>query len=121
MEQNLTGAQTEAEKVAILKSAKEVAKEQATNRTLKRIGADATSYFDKYGNVGTNDVIQFQAQVDLANQADKAAGEGSADQDDIIGILEIMIEDGLSYEDAYMLFHSKYDSDKNNPWRRYKP
>ena len=121
VEQNLTGAQTEAEKVAILKSAKEVAKEQATNRTLKRIGADATSYFDKYGNVGTNDVIQFQAQVDLANQADKAAGEGSADQDDIIGILEIMIEDGLSYEDAYMLFHSKYDSDKNNPWRRYKP
>ena len=121
VEQNLTGAQTESEKVAILKSAKELAKEQATNRTLKRIGADATSYFDKYGNVGTNDVIQFQAQVDLANQADKAAGEGSADQDDIIGILEIMIEDGLSYEDAYMLFHSKYDSDKNNPWRRYKP
>lgn len=121
VEQNLTGAKTDAEKVAILKSAKEVAKEQATNRTLKRIGADTTSYFDKYGNVSTNDVIQFQAQVDLANQADKAAGEGSADQDDIIGILEIMIEDGLSYEDAYMLFHSKYDSDKNNPWRRYKP
>ena len=68
-----------------------------------------------------SDVIQFQAQVDLANQADKAAGEGSADQEDVIGILEIMIEDGLSYEDAYLLFHSKYDSDKNNPWRRYKP
>ena len=32
-----------------------------------------------------------------------------------------MIQDGLSYDDAYLLFHSRYDSDKNNPWRRYKP
>lgn len=31
-----------------------------------------------------------------------------------------MIADGLSYHDAYTLFHSKYESDKNNQWARYK-
>lgn len=115
VEQNLTGVKTDAEKVAILKSAKEVAKEQATNRTLKRIGAEATSFQEKYKNVGTNDVIQFRAQLDLADD------DGSLKQDEVIGILQAMIQDGLSYDDAYLLFHSRYDSDKNNPWRRYKP
>ena len=60
-------------------------------------------------------MIEFKAQADLAND------DGSLKQDEIISILEVMIEDGLSYEDAYALFHSKYDSDKKNPWRRYKP
>lgn len=115
VEQNLTGVKTDAEKVAILKSAKEVAKEQATNRTLKRIGAEATSFQEKYKNVGTNDVIQFRAQLDLADD------DGGLKQDEVIGILQAMIQEGLSYDDAYLLFHSRYDSDKNNPWRRYKP
>lgn len=115
VEQNLTGTKTDAEKAAILKSAKEVAKEQATNRTLKRIGAETTNFLEKYKNVGTNDVIQFQAQLDLADD------DGSLKQDEVISILQGMIQDGLSYDDAYLLFHSRYDSDKNNPWRRYKP
>ena len=28
--------------------------------------------------------------------------------------------DGLSYDDAYTLFHSRYESDRNNPWKDYK-
>lgn len=115
VEQNLSGAKTDAEKFAVLKAAKEVAKEQTTNRTLKRIGAETTNFLEKYKNVGTNDVIQFQAQLDLADD------DGSLKQDEVISILQAMIQEGLSYDDAYLLFHSRYDSDKNNPWRRYKP
>ena len=115
VEQNLPDSKTDVEKAAILKAAKEAAKEEATNRTLKRIGAKATSFQEKYKNIGTNDVIQFQAQLDLADD------DGSLKQDEVISILQGMIQDGLSYDDAYLLFHSRYDSDKNNPWRRYKP
>ena len=40
----------------------------------------------------------------------------------MIDILKLMIaNEGLSAEEAYILFHSRYDSDKNNPWRNYKP
>ena len=115
VEADLDTTASQAEQVAVLKAARDVAKEEATNRTLARIGAPRTDYFDKYGDVSTDKVIEFKAQADLAND------DGSLKQDEIINIIEIMIEDGLSYEDAYALFHSKYDSDKKNPWRRYKP
>lgn len=115
VEANLDTTASQKEQVAVLKAARDVAKEEATNRTLARIGAPRTDYFDKYGDVSTDKVIEFKAQADLAND------DGSLKQDEIISILEAMIEDGLSYEDAYALFHSKYDSDKKNPWRRYKP
>ena len=40
----------------------------------------------------------------------------------IHSILEMMIaNENLSYEEAYILFHSEYDSDKNNPWKKHKP
>lgn len=115
VEADLDTTASQAEQVAVLKAARDVAKEEATNRTLARIGAPRTDYFDKYGDVSTDKVIEFKAQADLAND------DGSLKQNEIISILEVMIEDGLSYEDAYALFHSKYDSDKKNPWRRYKP
>ena len=115
VETNLNTRDTLAQQAAVLKAAKDVAKEEATNRTLARIGAKTTSFQEKYKNVGTDDVIQFRAQMDLADD------DGSLKQDEVIGILQAMIQDGLSYDDAYLLFHSRYDSDKNNPWRRYKP
>ena len=93
----------------------QLAYQHSAQRVLKRIGAEATSFQEKYKNVGTNDVIQFQAQLDLADD------DGSLKQDEVINILQAMIQEGLSYDDAYLLFHSRYDSDKNNPWRRYKP
>ena len=37
----------------------------------------------------------------------------------MIDIVTMMVRDGLRYDDAYTLFHSKYDSDKNNLWAQY--
>ena len=114
VEDNLHGKQTDAEKAAVLKAAKTVAKEKATNRTLARIFAKQTDYAEKYKGVSDDDVVTFQAQIDLAND------DGGLKQDEVVDILQRMIVDGLSYDDAYTLFRSKYDSDKNNPWKRYK-
>ena len=100
----------------MLKAAKDVAKEEATNRTLARIGAAQTDYFAEFEGVSNDTVISYKAQRDLAND------DGSLKQDEVISILEMMIaNDNLSYEEAYILFHSEYDSDKNNPWKKHKP
>jgi N12 class adenine-specific DNA methylase len=114
-ERNLSTGITTKEKAAILQAAKDVAKERATNTMLTRIGASNTAYATDYAGVADSDVIQFKAQTDLAND------DGSLKQEEVIGILETMISEGLGYEDAYTLFHSRYDSDKNNPWKKYAP
>lgn len=116
VEDNLGNVYTQAEKAAVLKAARTVAKEEATNRTLSRIGASQTDYFAKYEGVDSDALISYKAQVDLADD------DGSLKQAEIISILELMIaNEGLSYEEAYILFHSVYDSDKNNPWAKYAP
>ena len=114
VEQSLPDAKTDAEKLAVLKAAKDVAKEEAANRTLARIGAPQTDYATKYKDVEKEDVAVFKAQLDLADD------DGSLKQDEVIDIVFSMIQDGLSFDDAYTLFHSRYDSDKNNPWANYK-
>lgn len=116
VEANLNTRDTLAQQAAVLKAAKDVAKEEATNRTLARIGATQTDYFAEFDGVSNDTVISYKAQRDLAND------DGSLKQDEVIGILEAMIaNENLTYEEAYILFHSEYDSDKNNPWRKYKP
>ena len=60
------------------------------------------------------DIIEFEAQTDIANN------DGSLTQQEVIDIIQAMIVDGLSYDDAYTLFHSRYESDRNNPWKDYK-
>lgn len=113
IEDNLNTGDSVSKQAAIISAAKERAKEQATDSTLKRIGALILDGTDKYSGVSDSDVIQFEAQLDLAND------DGSLKQDEVVGILEIMVANGLGYDDAYTLFHSRYDSDKNNPWRKY--
>ena len=81
---------------------------------LARIGAKQSSYAADFSGVSTQDVITFKAQSDLAND------DGGLKQDEVIDIIGLMVENGLDFEDAYTLFHSKYESDKNNPWRKYK-
>ena len=116
VEANLNTRDTPAQQAAVLKAAKDVAKEEATNRTLARIGAAQTGYFAEFEGVSNNTVISYKAQRDLAND------DGSLKQEEVIGILKMMIaNEKLSYEEAYILFHSEYDSDKNNPWKKYKP
>jgi len=114
VEDTMLGAGTTAEKNAVLKAAKDVAKTQATDRVLARIGAKQSSYAADFSGVSTQDVITFKAQSDLAND------DGSLKQDEVIDIIGLMVENGLDFEDAYTLFHSKYESDKNNPWKNYK-
>jgi hypothetical protein len=66
-EQNLTAGMSTKEKAAVLTAAKDVAKEEATNAMLTRIGATATAYTTDYAGVDAGDVIQFKSQIDLAN------------------------------------------------------
>ena len=114
VEDSLPGAKSDKEKLAVLKAAKEVAKEEATNRTLARIGAPKTKYATEFKGVDKEDVVTFKAQIDLAND------DGGLKQDEVTDIVFSMIEHGLSFDDAYTLFHSRYESDKNNPWAGYK-
>lgn len=122
-EQGLKRGMSDQEKAAVLNAAKSSAKEQATNEMLRRIGAPETRYAEKYSGVDTEDVIQFRAQTDLADD------DGGLNQGETKAILEIMLENGdISKTEAYLLFRStcsKNDkgeiSDKNNPWKKHKP
>lgn len=117
VEETLGEAKTQEARAAILKSAKTVAKEQATNRTLARIGANLTSYHDDFRGVDDEDVVRFKAALELAGL------DGSLTQEEVENIIKEMEEEQKIIDGAmaYMLFHSKYESDKNNPWKRYKP
>ena len=113
VEQNVSNSMTTAEKIAYIKAAKTVAKERADETILGKQGV-SSGHFDDYSGVSDDDLISFKAQTDIAND------DGSLKQEEIVDILVLMVNDGLSFEDAYTLFHSKYDSDKNNPWKAYK-
>lgn len=115
VEQTLNVNASRREQEAVMKAAKEAAKESATNEILKQVGAAPTKYASKYSSVNADDVIEFRAQLDMANDAD-----GSVNQQEAIAILQDMVNGGLDGEDAYTLFHSRWPkSDKNNPWRFY--
>ena len=114
IEDTFTTGQTAAERLALAKSAKDVAAAKARDRVLSRIGAPKTDYFDRYPDIQTDDLTEYLAQRDIAND------DGSLKQDEVIDILEDMVDNGLSKGDAYTLFKSQYKSDKNNPWKRWK-
>ena len=115
--ENLDAAKSEAEKIAILKQAQSIAKERATESAIKNAGGSSSGFFDKYSGIEDSDLVTFKTKIDLENDKD-----GSVNQAELIAIIHSMVDDGLSNEDAYTLFKSRYpDSDKNNPWRRYAP
>ena len=108
IEDALPAAKNAAERAAIVKHAKETAKNTATDRTLARIAAPAVK--DKYGSVSDKNVTIFTGLKDIYDDDMK-------DQEAVIAAIERMQKrNGLSDADAYTLFHSQYDSDKNNPW-----
>lgn len=123
VERNLNTGADDRTQEAVLTAAKNSAREEAINATLRRIGEPTTSYAEKYSGVDTEAVIQFRAQTDLADD------DGGLNQGETKAILEIMLENGdISKTEAYLLFRStcsKNDkgeiSDKNNPWKKYKP
>ena len=111
-EDMLSPSQSADERAAVLRAAKAVAKEEATNRILSELRAPKTSYAEKYDGVNPDDVAMFKALCDLGDD------DGSLTQKEVINIIKGM---GLSGRDSYILFKSRYQkSDTNNPWRRYK-
>lgn len=98
------------ERAAIVKHAKDTAKNDATARTLGRIGAPKVT--DKYDGVSNKNVTIFTGLLDIADD------DGGLKQTEVIEAIERMQARGLSDSDAYKLFHSRYDSDKNNPWAK---
>ena len=112
VEDILSQSQSADERAAVLRAAKTVAKEEATNRILSELRAPKTSHAEKYEGVKAEDVAMFKAFCDLAND------DGSLKQEEVINIIKGM---NLSGEESYALFKSKYPkSDANNPWRRYR-
>ncbi len=117
IESNLGAATTDAEKVTIIKQAQSIAKSRATEEILKTAGAVSSGEFDKYPGIDDDDLVTFKTQVSV-----ETARDGGLTQSELIEILEKMVADGLSMQDAYTLFKSRYpDSDKNNPWHSYAP
>ena len=117
VEDNLGGMESDAEMIAIIKKAQTIAKERATQKALESVGAGSSGYFEKYPGIDDSDLITFQSQMDIETDKD-----GGLSQEELIDILERMVADGLSKEDAYTLFKSRFPaSDKNNPWRSYAP
>ena len=130
VEGNLEEAGTDAERRAVLRAAKELAAEQAKRRALSRLGLEPEDYEHKgkngkesvtvpykYDGISEDEIITFEAQKALASS------DGSFSQDEAIDIIQEMVDSGLSKEAAYTLFHAANSSwtDKNNPWKRYKP
>ena len=112
VEDMLSPSQSVDERAAVLRAAKTVAKEEATNRVLSELRAPKTSHAEKYKGVNPDDVAMFKALCDLGDD------DGSLTQKEVINIIKGM---GLSGSDSYTLFKSRYPkSDANNPWRRYK-
>lgn len=112
VEDMLSPSQSTDERAAVLRAAKAVAKEEATNRILSELRAPKTSHAEKYKGVNPDDVAMFKALCDLGDD------DGSLTQKEVINIIKGM---GLSGSDSYTLFKSRYPkSDANNPWRRYK-
>lgn len=114
-ENALTGNLSDVEKRKYLRQIKELAKEKASDKMMRRAGVKYEGYQSKYPGVEDKDIITFEANVDIAND------DKSLKQDEVVEILKVMVKDGLEYEDAYTLYHTRYESDKNNPWKRYKP
>lgn len=111
----LSDAGNAAERASLLKEAKDTAKEQATNRVLRRIGAPIVADYD-YGSISPADVAEFNSIYSNAISDKDEDGDtipGSKQEKVIAGIESI---EGLTDEQRSLLFQSVYDSDKNNPW-----
>jgi len=101
IEDTLPNAKTTAEKARIISAAKTVAREQATERTLKRIGAPSSEFTAKYSGVENNDLTTFLAGIDKAND------DGSVEKKEVVNVISNM---DIDNDDAWTLYFSEYDS-----------
>ena len=110
VEDNMLGAKSYDEKIAILEAAKTVARENATTRTLGRIGATASNFSVKYQGIEANDIIDFMAGVTLAGK------DGSVKQSEVI---DIILDMALADDDSWTLYFSKYDGKTAHEAQKY--
>ena len=114
VEDTLPDAKTDEEKRAVLESAKRIAKEKATDRTLARICAPRGDYSQKYSGVPDSDVVLFKAYT--AMELDRDGGVTQADAKEILDDMDLT--DRL----RKVLWQSanKAWSEKNNPYKYAK-
>lgn len=101
IEDTLPDAKTTAEKSRIILAAKEVAREQATERTLNRIGAPSSEFATKYEGVDNDDLTVYLAGISEANS------DNSVKKEEVVNVISEM---DLDNDDAWTLYLSKYDS-----------
>lgn len=106
VEDTLERAGNQQSKEAALTAAKSVAKNNATRRLFSRMGIKSKP--DEYKGISGSALTQFKAGIDKAND------DGSLTQEEVISIIDNLR--GLNDTQRSTLFHSHYESDKNNPW-----
>ena len=101
VEELLPEAETNSEKINILLSAKDVAKEKAGMRTLSRIGASTTEFGQTYGDLSTEQLVEFYAGVKEANS------DNSTTKSEVVDVIANM---NLDSDDAWTLYFIRYSS-----------
>lgn len=101
VEDTMTNNMSTSKKAQILLSAKQVAREQATERTLNRIGATSSDFATTYKGIENDDLTEFLAGVSEAN-SDKSLRKSE--------VVNVISELDIDNDDAWTLYLSKYDS-----------
>lgn len=111
----LNPTQNTAELGAMINAAKRRAREDAAANALAGLGVksdahETTKAMDEIGLTG-GEYSVYKALLDVAND------DGHLTQDEVIAAIESI--EGLTTEEQNFLFHTKYESDKNNPFKWY--
>ena len=101
VEETMSYDMTTAEKANILTAAKRVAKEQATERTLNRIGAPSRKFATQYAGIENDTLTEYLAGIQNADSG------GSLTKGEVV---EVITGLDVSDEDAWVLYLTKYDS-----------
>lgn len=114
VESGLGTAGDAAQKQAVVRAAKQQAKQQATRAILGKIGYPAEltkiqrGQRAGYSSVPEKKVVEFHSKVAVA------ASDGHLKQDEVVRAIEAM--KGLTDAQRSALFHSRYQSNDHNPW-----
>lgn len=112
-EEALSGAKTDAEKVAALKAAKKTAKDTAEDTALKQSGHGTNGWAQKYGSASADEVTSVLAAKDLVDDDGFKQAEAT----------EILEESYMDKQDKALIWQTitGAQSTKNNPWGAYLP
>lgn len=115
IEANLSQGMDVKGKAAVISAAQKVAREQAANQVLTRLGAPLTKYAEKYAGVSDEDVVMFLALLELVN----TAGPG-IDQKEATAALQGMEVSDTTKAILWQSANGQWTT-KNNPWSGYLP